>query len=72
MDPCDSKELKDELELAGVNLANFEEQLHQALLQQVAYANKIVTDARRLFGHEAVDYAIDDNEEVSRTAQTSH
>ncbi len=59
----DSQNLLDELRRAGLDLAFFESKLKHTILQQVAYANKVVTDARRLFGDDPVDEAIYENQQ---------
>lgn len=55
---CESKQLTDELRRAGVDLEFFTAKIKYTILQQVAYADKIVRDARNLFGDEPVEDAI--------------
>lgn len=59
---CKTEGLTSAMEKFGLDLAKFERKLHHTVLQQVAYADRIVSEGRSILGHEAVDYAIDENQ----------
>jgi hypothetical protein len=44
----------------GIDIQLFESKLRSGLLQQVAYADRVVRDARRILGADAVEQAIAD------------
>jgi hypothetical protein len=59
---CKTEDLAMAMEKFGLDIAKFERKLHHTILQQVAYADRIVSEGRSILGHEAVDYAIDENQ----------
>ncbi|MFY7930832.1 MAG: hypothetical protein ACOVS5_18335 [Oligoflexus sp.] len=50
-----------QLELAKLDLEQFETQIHSTVLQQVCFAARIVSDAKTLLGEATVEQAIQDH-----------
>ena len=56
-------EVASALEKEGIDVHDLESKVRYSVLQQVAFASRIVEDARKQFGKELVDQAISENHE---------
>ncbi|SMF32653.1 hypothetical protein [Pseudobacteriovorax antillogorgiicola] len=60
---CKGEQIAEALEKEGVDVLALETKVRYSVLQQVAFADKIVDDARKQFGKETVDQAIEENQQ---------
>jgi len=58
---CPTEEVMPTLKSHGVDILTLETKVKYSTLQQVAFANKIVDDAKDLFGRDLVEQAIAEN-----------
>ncbi|MFW7379603.1 MAG: hypothetical protein ACOH5I_12390 [Oligoflexus sp.] len=59
---CKTDDLITALQQISIDVPAFESKLRYTILQQVAFADKIVREAQQILGEEAVDQAIRDNQ----------
>ena len=60
---CKGDTIGESLENEGVDVLALETKVKYSVLQQVAFADKIVADARKSFGKDTVNQAIEENQQ---------